>query len=86
VLETFSNFEDHIAWVTLGSEGWQAERGSTYGDTGKPVLGFSGSPMPAFGGSMSEEEIALVVRYEREVLAGGECEPELAELTGETCE
>ena len=84
VIETFSNPQDHIDWVALGSQGWQAERGPTYGDPGKPVGGVG--IMPAFGGTLSEEEIALVVRYEREVLSGHECEPELAELTGEPCE
>ncbi len=84
VIETFSNPQDHIDWVVLGSEGWQAERGSTYGDTQKPVGGVG--IMPAFGGSLTEEQIALVVRYEREVLSGHECEPELAELTEEPCE
>jgi mono/diheme cytochrome c family protein len=84
ILETFSHYEDHIRWVGLGSEGWAAEVGSTYGDTNKPVGGVG--IMPAFGGSLTEEEIALIVRYEREVLGGGECEPALAELTGEPCE
>ena len=84
ILETFSNFQDHVDWVTLGSQGWQAERGPTYGDPQKPVGGVG--VMPAFGGTLTEEQILLVVRYEREVLGGGECEPELAELTGETCE
>lgn len=82
VVETFSNFEDHIRWVTLGSDGWASEVGGTYGDVGKPVDG----GMPGFGEGLSEEEITLVVRYEREVLAGHECEPGLAEATGETCE
>jgi len=84
VLETFSNFQDHLDWVALGSQGWADERGPSYGDQGKPVFGVG--RMPRFDGSLSEEQIALVVRYEREVLAGGECEPELAELTGEACE
>lgn len=84
IIETFSNYEDHLRWVELGTEGWGAEVGPTYGDTQKPVGG--NGIMPAFGGSLSPEEIALVVRYEREILGGGECEPELAELTGEACE
>jgi len=84
IIETFSNYEDHIRWVSLGSEGWASEVGPTYGDTQKPVGG--AGIMPAFGGSLTEEQIALVVRYEREILGGGECEPELAELTGEPCE
>ena len=84
IIETFSNFEDHIQWVALGSEGWRAEVGPTYGDQQKPVGGVG--IMPGFAASLSEEQIALVVRYEREILGGGECEPELATLTGEECE
>jgi len=84
VVETFSSYEDHIQWVALGSQGWQAEVGPTYGDTAKPVGG-SGNLMPAFSESLTEEEIALVVRYEREVLSEEECIPELAELSGEAC-
>lgn len=85
VVETFSSFEDHVEWVTLGSDGWAEEVGDTYGDQSKPVRGFNGQPMPAFGGSLSEEEILEVVRYEREVISGFGCEPELAEATGEEC-
>lgn len=85
VVETFSNYEDHVQWVSLGSEGWAAEVGDTYGDTEKPVRGFNGQAMPGFEGSLSEEEILEVVRYEREVLSGYGCEPLLAEATGEVC-
>ena len=49
------------------------------------MLGFNGQPMPAFEGTLSEEEILLVVRYEREVISGYGCEPELAEATDEEC-
>ena len=84
VVETFADPNQHIQWVALGSDGWLAEVGNTYGDTAKPVGG--GGNMPAFGASLTEEEIAHVVRFEREVLSGAECEPDLAELTGEACE
>jgi mono/diheme cytochrome c family protein len=80
IIETFSDFNEHIEWVALGTDGWPEP---TYGDTDKPVGG--GGVMPAFGDSLSEEELALVVRYEREILGGYGCEPDLAELTGETC-
>lgn len=85
VVETFSSFEDHVQWIELGSDGWVEEVGDTYGDTAKPVRGFNGQAMPGFAGSLSEEEILEVVRYEREVLSGYGCEPELAEATGEEC-
>jgi mono/diheme cytochrome c family protein len=85
VIEVFSNYEDHVAWVELGTNEWPD---ATYGDTAKPVGG-SGNVMPGFGpeggGSLSEEEILLVVRYEREIVSGFGCEPELAEATGEEC-
>jgi mono/diheme cytochrome c family protein len=79
--ETFANYEDHIQWVALGSSGWQSEVGPTYGDSNKPVNG----GMPNFGEGLTEEEIALVVRYEREVLGELPCEPDLAVATGEEC-
>ena len=82
VVETFASYEDHAEWVSIGSNAWPE---GTYGDTAKPVLGFSGAAMPGFGESLSEEEILEVVRYEREVLSGFGCEPELAEATGEPC-
>jgi mono/diheme cytochrome c family protein len=85
VIETFSSYEDHVQWVTLGSAGWREEVGDTYGDPAKPVLGFNGQPMPTFEGVLSEEEILEVVRYEREVISGFGCEAELAEATGEVC-
>lgn len=67
VLTTFSSCSDHVTWVTLGSAGWQAEFGNTYGDINTPVAG----GMQAWGESLSEEEIRSVVLYER-VAFGGE--------------
>ncbi len=67
VLTTFSSCSDHVTWVTLGSAGWQAQFGNTYGDINKPVAG----GMQAWGESLSEEEIRSVVLYER-VAFGGE--------------
>ena len=58
VLTTFGACTDHVEWVTLGSSGWPD---SSYGDSAKPV----GGGMPGFGGSLSEEELAAVVLYER---------------------
>jgi mono/diheme cytochrome c family protein len=85
VIETFGAWEDQVEWVTVGSDDWPD---ATYGDTEKAVRG-SGQSMPPFGvehgGSYTEEQILLVVRYEREVIAGHGCEPTLAEATGEEC-
>ena len=38
--------------------------------------------MPAFGSTLTDAQIADVVRYEREVLSGGKPDPELVALTG----
>lgn len=90
VVETFAAWEDQVEWVTVGTNDWLDTTGSaTYGDSAKPVGG-SGGIMPGFGaehgGTLTEEEILLVVRYEREVIAEHGCEPTLAEATGEVCE
>jgi mono/diheme cytochrome c family protein len=68
VLTTFGSCADHIQWVTLGSAGWAATVGDTYGDTQKPV---GGGGMPTFGGTLTEEQIASVATFER-VRFGGE--------------
>ena len=75
VLLTFPNIDDQIEWVSEGSA-LVGGAGNPYGDPGRPggqeVSGSGGfGQMPAFGGSLSEEEIRAVVRYEREVLSGG---------------
>lgn len=67
VLTTFGSCADHQQWVTLGSAGWAATVGDTYGDTQKPVA----PGMPTFGGTLSEEQIASVATFER-VRFGGE--------------
>lgn len=58
---------DQTEWIRLGSIGWPEE---TYGAPGKPVGG-SGSAMPGFGSTLSDEELAAVALYER-VAFGGE--------------
>ena len=81
---TFGACSDHLEWVDLGSAGFTTQ--GTYGDTNKPVNG----GMPAFGGSLSAEQIAAVSAFER-VRFGG-ADPDIAlsscglveEPTGET--
>lgn len=63
VLTTFGSCADHIDWVTQGSGGYP----DGYGDTNKPTQG----GMPAFGGSLTDEQIASVAAFER-VRFGGE--------------
>lgn len=71
VTETWPDFRDHVMWVRLGSQGWP---GDVYGAQGKPKQG----GMPAFG-ALTDQELAQIVLYEREVL-GGEDPANLADL------
>lgn len=64
--DVFSAPADQMHWVGLGSTGWQAEVGDTYGDTAKPVNG----GMPAFADSLTPEELTSVVVYERTTFSG----------------
>jgi hypothetical protein len=66
VLTTFSSCTDHIEWVRLGSAGFQAAGLTTYGDLAKPIAG----GMPGFP-SLTDEEIASVVSFERIRFGGG---------------
>lgn len=60
VLKTWPDAKDHIEWVKVGSNGWP---GDTYGAQNKPK---GGTAMPAFESQLEEEEILLIVRYERQ--------------------
>jgi mono/diheme cytochrome c family protein len=57
----FPDEKDHIAWVKSGS---QPKVGQVYNARGRVAAG----GMPAFGGQLSDEQIAAVVKYEREKL------------------
>jgi mono/diheme cytochrome c family protein len=72
VLTTFGSCSDHTRWVTTGSAGWGEP---TYGDTNKPV----GGNMPAFGSSLTEEQVASVVAFERVRFGGGDTETVLTD-------
>lgn len=64
---TFSAEADHIAFVAAGSA---AIKGQPYGDPARPGgqhIARSGG-MPPFGESLSPEELAAVVKFEREGL------------------
>ncbi len=80
VLLTFPDPADHIAWIEGGSA--TVGEGNPYGDPDRPggqhIAGeTAGGNMPAFGETLTEEEIIAVTRYEREIL-GGETESALA--------
>jgi len=64
VLETWPDYRDQMMWVRLGSVGWE-EFADTYGATSKPVAG----GMPAHA-ALDDEELALVVLYERVEFGG----------------
>jgi mono/diheme cytochrome c family protein len=64
VLETWPDFRDQMMWVRLGSVGWE-EYSDTYGTTDKTVAG----GMPAHA-ALDDEELALVVLYERVEFGG----------------
>jgi hypothetical protein len=67
ILVTFpsGSCSDHVEWVTLGTAGWPEP---TYGATDKAVGGVG--LMPAFGTSLTEEQIAQVTLYERVAFGG----------------
>ena len=73
VLKTFPKLADHIEWVTDGDR----PNGTPYGDPnragGQRIAGSGGytTKMPGFKGTLTADEIAAVVRYER-VEFGGE--------------
>jgi mono/diheme cytochrome c family protein len=75
VLATFpsGSCSDHQEWVRLGTAGWPD---ATYGANGKPVGGFG--LMPSFA-SMSDEDLAAVVLYERVQFGGQPLEEALTD-------
>jgi len=72
VLETFGDCEDHVRWVTIGSERHKEEVGSNFGDTGKEITGI----MPSFESALTTTEIAKVAAFERHRFGGAD--PEVA--------
>ncbi len=66
--EVFPDAVTHAQWVSLGTAGWQAEVGDTYGATDKPVGG--GGNMPAWADELTPEELMSVVIYERAEFGG----------------
>ena len=68
VVTTFGSCVDHIEWVTLGSQGFLDAGASTYGDTNKPIA----EGMPQFGSTLTEEQLAAVVAFERVRFGGAD--------------
>jgi len=78
IIETFAHFEDQVAWVVHGTQGYADAGRSSYGDT-ELALGGSGANMPAFGDELTSAELVYAVFYERIELGGYEEELPLAE-------
>ncbi len=75
VVNTFGSCTDHVEWVVQGSQGFRAMGLSSYGDTGKQIAG----GMPGFSGSLTDEQIAAVVAFERVRFGGAEADASLAD-------
>lgn len=84
LLKVFPDWKQQVLWVNAGTSGWTEATGeTTFGETKKPVD--PGKLMPGFGplgnqNSLSCQDILMVVRYEREVLAGADADEELNAL------
>jgi mono/diheme cytochrome c family protein len=68
VLSTWPSCADHQRWIALGSEGWKAEVGPTYGANDLEIT----KVMPGQSDSLTEREIAAVAAFERVEYGGGE--------------
>jgi mono/diheme cytochrome c family protein len=73
ILTTFPSCEDHVTWISLGSNGWSVEVGSTYGTQTKPVEG----GMPSFAADLSDEQLRSVAAFERIRFGGAPAEETL---------
>ena len=71
----FPTCADHTKWIQLGSAGWQAEVGPTYGAEDTVSIG----GMPGFQGKLTEDELYAVVVFERVVFGGGNTEEVLSD-------
>ena len=72
VLSTFAMCTDHIEWVALGTTGFQDAGRATYGDLDKAVG--AGGQMPSFQDTLTADQLAAVVFYERVVFGGQDVE------------
>lgn len=77
VRATFSSCVDHIEWVAKGTQGFQGEGRSTYGDLAKPVGG--GGNMPGFASDLTQEQLGAISAFERVRFGGVPAEEALAD-------
>lgn len=61
VLETWPLCTDQVEWIAVGSEGWQARYGQTYGASQQPIKG----GMPAHQDRLTLEDMRRVAAFER---------------------
>lgn len=73
LLETWPDFRDQMMWVRIGAAGWP---GDTYGAQQKAEQSGTMPPQP----SLTDQELAQVVLYERQVLSGIDVEAEEPDL------
>lgn len=74
VIATFPNLLDQVQFVQVGTAGFQGEPFGAADRPGGQRIGGDFGVMPAFGASLTDEQVVAVVRYEREVLSGEEYE------------
>ena len=74
VLDTWPDCADQQEWIALGSEGWKATHGDTYGANDAPIT----AVMPEHASTLTPDEIAAVAAFERVTYGGGEAAVELA--------
>ncbi len=77
VRSTFSSCMDHVEWVAKGTQGFQNEGRSTYGDLNKPVGGAGN--MPSFAAALTPEQIGAVSAFERVRFGGVAADEALAD-------
>ena len=74
VRDTWPSCDDHQQCIALGSEGWKAEHGPTYGADDTPIT----KVMPGQAETLTPDEIAAVAAFERVEYGGGDPAGELA--------
>ncbi|NND73620.1 MAG: c-type cytochrome, partial [Ilumatobacter sp.] len=75
VLQTFPQIEDQIRYVYYGTERYNLDGVEIYGNPereGGPHITGAQGVMPAFGGSLTDEEIVAVICHERYTLGGAD--------------
>jgi len=78
VIETFASFEDQVAWIVHGTQGYIDAGRETYGDTNL-ALGGTGANMPNFGDPLDASEVMWATFYTRIELGGYQEELPFAE-------